>query len=279
MDLPSINSPKTPATPASPVDITIRRESDPEEIISFTDCQELAKTVRFCSKSLIEGNWVDVPDIRGGKPRFIPSNFESAKAYLRASVEVLPSARRVQPNSDTPLTSHPRSEPEMGVCHACHGPIGGGAHQGSAPGKGICSHKHSHFCKGGISENLSWAPCPSGYIYNPDLDLASGTGFESTLHTFNFRAGSQQNGPSSSTPAADDINVYPDNQQQVSLPPQIVDRFPGIVNSDRRQLSREFPDPDLRTPGIVHMDRGASGGVSPAHQVNGVPENIQNRID
>jgi hypothetical protein len=193
MELPVIESPKTPATPDSPADITIQKEGEPLEPISFTDCQELARAVRFCSQSLIEGNWVEIPDVRGRKPRFIPDNFESAKAFLRASLGGIPPTRYPRSSLDTPVTSHPRPQSEMGVCHGCHGPIGGGAHQGSALGKGFCTHQHSHFCKGGIPENESWAPCPPGYMYNSDLDLASGPGFESTLNTF-----TQQPGPISS---------------------------------------------------------------------------------
>ena len=129
----------------SPRDRTVLEDPEPApngEILTFGDCQELARAVKDCSKSLIEGNWVEIPDIRGARPRFIPGNFESAKAFLKASVESLPRTRtrhRLSRGSvsDTPLTS--RKTPEMGVCHGCHGHIGGGAHQGSAPGKNICT--------------------------------------------------------------------------------------------------------------------------------------------
>ena len=292
MDLPSIATPKTPVTPNSPADITVHRISAPEEIVSFSDCQALARAVKVCSRSLVEGDWVDITDIRGRKPRFIPSNFESAKAFLRSSVEqISPAILAIQSTSVTPVTSHPR--PSMAICHACHGPIGGGAHTGSALGKGICSHQHSHFCKGGIVENQTWAPCPEGYIYNQDLDLASGPGFESTLQTFNFQAGNQDIGPSSSTPAAHD-GVVSGMQQgsQTILPPftaevdqnpldqeySTVDRFPGV--GERRQLSREFPaDPDTRIPSRVSMDMGAAGGESPAHHGHVISENVQNNIE
>ena len=196
MELEAIDSPTTPATPLSPADITIQRGGGDSEPISYSECQELVQAVKECSQSLIEGNWVEIPDIRGKTPRFIPDNFESAKAFLRASIQGISSRKDRVSNLETPVTSHPRHQADMGVCHQCHGPIGGGAHQGSAFGKGICSLKpeHSHFCKGGIIENDSWAACPQGYVYNADLDLASGPGFESTLHTFNFQAGIQLNG-------------------------------------------------------------------------------------
>ena len=221
MELPVIGTPKTPGTPATPLDITIQRGSSPVEPITFTACQELAKTVRQCSQSLIEGSWVDIPDVRGKKPRFIPNNFESAKAFLRSSLSQIESRVPLRSRSATPVTSHSRPSTTMGVCHQCHGPIGDGAHQGSAFGKGVCSFNHSHFCRGGVPENDSWAPCPQGYSFNPDLDLASGTGFESTLGVSNF-----QNGPTSSTPALPTNNA-PTVQQQFPLTDSVIPAPPG----------------------------------------------------
>ena len=275
------------SAPSSPTDLTIQ---EGECVISFSDCQELARSVKLASESLVEGSWVDISDIRGSKPRFIPDNFESAKAFLRASVAGILSTPST--NFSTPVTSRSKESSDMGVCHQCHGPIGAGAHQGSAFGKGVCSHQHSHFCRGSIVENLSWAPCPPGYIYNPDLDLASGPGFESTLDTFNFQAGAgnQQNGPSSSTPVVGD-----DGQAGLLQPHQLgpiragggqpplghstADRFPGVDNCDRRQLDREYPHTDNRFPSRVNMDQGAVGGGSPANNGHHISENIQNNIE
>jgi hypothetical protein len=283
MELPAIDSPQTPGTPDSPADITIQREGCPVQPFSFSDCQELARTVRQCSQSLIEGSWVDISDVRGRKPRFIPNNFESAKAFLRASVNKIPETHHIISRSDTPVTSHPKGHSSMGVCHECHGPIGGGAHQGSALGKGICTFVHSHFCKGGIPENESWAACPLGYIYNQDLDLASGTGFESTMGLSNF-----QPGPASSTPASDPTlfphvspHLIPGPVATLAPPvphhgmQAIGDRYPGMAAAgDWRRIGREFPtsDPDTRVPGMVSFNDGAG---APSH----VPETIQDRID
>ena len=291
MELPAIDSPQTPGTPDSPPDITIQREGNLVQPFSFSDCQELARTVRKCSQSLIEGSWVDVSDVRGRKPRFIPNDFESAKAFLRASVNRIPETQLRVTQADTPVTSHPKGHSSMGVCHQCHGPIGGGAHQGSALGKGICTFVHSHFCKGGIPENESWAPCPNDYIYNRDLDLASGTGFESTMGLSNF-----QHGPASSTPASG-INTAPNTAPpmfprvsphllpgpEANLAPPvphhgmqaIEDRYPGIVAAgDRRRIGREFPpsDPDTRVPSMISL----TGGAGPQSLI---PETIQDRID
>ena len=154
MDLPDIRSQETSASPTSPANTEV--QGDPKETpISFFECQDLVRTEKECSRSLIEGAWVDIANTRGRKKRFIPGNFEAAKEFLRASAEGL-SESRVS-SSETPVTSHPQKS-RMAVCHGCHGPMGGGAHQGSAPGKGVCSHPHSIFCKGGVVENLSWAP-------------------------------------------------------------------------------------------------------------------------
>ena len=49
--------------------------------------------------------------------------------------------------------------------------------------------------------SLTTEPSPPGYTHNPDLVLASGPGFESTLNTFNFQPNSHQPGHTSSTPA------------------------------------------------------------------------------
>ena len=61
------------------------------------------------------------------------------------------------------------------------------------------------------------------------------------------------------------------------------DRYPGVVNHERRTLGREFPpaDPDNKMPGMFNMDNGAAGGVSPLHQAQPhvISENIQNKID
>ena len=187
----------------------------------------------------------------------------------------------------------------MGVCHQCHGPIGGCAHTGSAFGKGICTLRpeHSHFCKGGILGNDSWAACPLGYMYNADLDLAAGPGFEGTMDTFNFQAGIQ-NGPASSTPAGGQPQSHPGTggQQQVlhldsgpyteldhdsvnQLIPRLArlqateERYPGVMNGEQRVLDREFPPtpPENFAPNL--QPAGVDGAVG------GIPEHIQSEIE
>jgi hypothetical protein len=60
--------------------------------------------------------------------------------------------------------------------------MGNGAHNGSAPGKGVCTLPHTLTCSGGIVEDASWAPCPEGYMPG----LLGATGFEQTLHQADF---------------------------------------------------------------------------------------------
>ena len=77
LDLQVIDSPKTPATPLSPADITAVRSS--AEVLSFHECVDIARAVRYCSKSLIDGTWSEESTIRGRRPIFTPNGFESAK--------------------------------------------------------------------------------------------------------------------------------------------------------------------------------------------------------
>ena len=290
MDQPDSKSLKTPTSSTSPVSVEAQRHLT-ETPISYSECQNLARAVNECSQSLIEGTWVDISHSRGRKKRFIPGNFESAKQFLRASVEGISRSSVSRP--ETPLTSHP-SKSRMAVCHGCHGPIGGGAHQGSAPGKGVCSHPHSILCKGGVVENLSWAACPPNYVYDPNLVLANGSGFDSTLHTFQFQPGGQQFGPNSSTPGTNS-GLHEEQVVQQTLPPappplpgqhpvthagggggqmsgttepSTVSRYPG-VGGDRRLLEREFPP--TTTPQIQTQPQ--------ANQSETLTENVQNKIN
>ena len=80
---------KNPAIPnsSSGLDCTPQGSDSFDNPISFSDCQDLARSVKACSRSLIEGTWVDITHSRGRKKRFIPGSFEAAKEFLRASVE------------------------------------------------------------------------------------------------------------------------------------------------------------------------------------------------
>ena len=152
----------------------------------------------------------------------IPGSCDEAKQLLRDSVKRVsslplpprPPKKQVDPTA-TPVTSRV----EM-ICHGCHGPVGDGAHQGSATGKNRCSLQHYASCQGGVPESENWRSCPifipgsqrEAQLGNPgqpqQLYASPGVaGFTQTLSETQFGNGMQQNQagfngqPSSSTPA------------------------------------------------------------------------------
>ena len=196
LDIPETGSSQSVASIQSSSESTSPRKSGSEdEPFSYPECVDLAKAVRYCSDTLIEGVWSEESTVRGRTQVFTPRNFQSAKAFLRASVETINSRRLSRSLADTPLTSRPRSQPRMPTCHGCHGPMGHSQHQGSAPGKDVCTLPHSMYCRGGVIEDLSWSACPPHYQYNTDLDLASATGFESTMSDTAFGPSQSQQQP------------------------------------------------------------------------------------
>ena len=83
--------------------------------------------------------------------------------------------------------------------------MGQGAHQGSAPGKNLCTLPHSLNCPGGVIENDSWRACPDGYVFHGQTVPESG--FVSTMNMSGFM---------SSTPY-----LGPAEQAATSLPPPL----------------------------------------------------------
>ena len=187
----------------------------------------------------------------------------------------------------------------MPTCHGCHGPMGQGQHQGSAPGKAVCSLRHSMYCRGGVIEDLSWKACPPEYQYNPNLDMANGPGFESTLDIPDFHSNRQQLGPTNSTPLMNaDIGQHTpagtappshggpyDESSLGAISRNGEDRFPSRVN-----LGEQFPT-QLSAPGAaapLYVDEGGlaapqygpdDGAAGGQQAFRAVPENIQNQID
>ena len=280
----------TPGTPDIPEDISTAaggQSSQPvwstvSEPVSFEGCQELARAVKYCSKSLIEGTWTEDSTVRGRRPLFRPADFESAKAFLRASVEVVQSRKSNRSVSDTPLSSRVGTAEEMVTCHGCHGRMGQGQHQGSAPGKIPCTLPHSFYCRGGVIEDVSWRACPTGYVFDPNVDLAAGPGFENTLGSMNFQPPSQnQHGPGFSTP------IFQSDGQHLQGPPQHdplvpegqavhFSQVPQPQNVSLGAISRQIVGE--RHPTMVQIDRRILSQEFPPSNVPHVPEAFQDRI-
>ena len=112
----------------------------------------------------------------------IPSSLDQAKTFLsNQSVRLPPRFPRVRFDPlQTSLSA--RSDKEEMICHGCHSQMGGGAHNGSAPGKNLCTFLHSSTCAGGIMEDADWKGCPNDYIPG----LISASGFEQTLQQTDF---------------------------------------------------------------------------------------------
>ena len=92
------------------------------------------------------------------------------------------------------------------TCHGCHGPVGAGAHIGSAIGKARCSLPHNILCRGNIVEDGSWRACPPNFVFDPNL-VVSNTGFESTLNPSAFNPELEQGStPNISSPANSPVN-------------------------------------------------------------------------
>ena len=278
------SSETTPSTPDSvnQTDTTVQGQ-DGE---AYSECVDIVRAVKYCSRSLIEGTWTEEPTVRGPSSVFTPKNFESAKAFLRASVEAVHAKNLSRSLSSTPLTSKPSTTKEkvMPTCHGCHGPMGQGQHQGSAPGKQPCTLPHSLYCRGGVIEDSSWKACPPGYQFDPSIDLANGPGFEETLGTQDFYDTRRLSARMYSMPALGDDRAHytpPTQQDRSGAVSRLVERFPGRVN-----VESSSPLPDEATSLLQSGGQIQGGHVDAPHQQRGtgpvaqqLQEQIQNEIE
>ena len=111
---------------------------------------------------------------------FKPSSAAEAKAFLLQVASQLPPGS-VKVSADTPRTSRLdkwQGRPDTMLCHGCHGPMGDGAHNGSAIGKNLCTLEHNPACQGGVRDDPTWRACPPNHVYQ---------GFEQTLSSQDFR--------------------------------------------------------------------------------------------
>ena len=115
---------------------------------------------------------------------FKPSSAAEAKAFLRQIAIQLPTGIS-NFGSETPRSSRTVKwkgrQPDM-ICHGCHGPMGGGAHNGSAIGKNNCTLLHHPSCPGGVEDDVNWRACTAGYVHQQLPE----TGFEQSLLTQDF---------------------------------------------------------------------------------------------
>ena len=253
-DIPVQDSPKTPVTPRSPVDISVAS-------------QKISGSVE--SRPIEGGTWTRLKF--SSDPVYDPPSVEVAKRFLRTAFGTkgfeLPSGFR-QLTSDTPLTSsQPCQDPatcppakmqnRVMTCHACHLVMGGGNHNGSAPGKNVCTLKHSNLCLGGIPESDNWKGCPVGYVSN--YQSYNVTGFSQTLDDNHFQLAQ------SSTPAvtpgpglAFQQSQISGQQQQVPVPHGIFSQ--GTVTGSPALLGAAGST--TATPGLPPLDRIGSGSSS-----------------
>ena len=208
LEIPVKDSPKTPETPDSPV-VVSRSAKGPEGKSSLVSRKTGLDTGGF------RGIWRTKPN--HGPHRdvtaFKPASSSEAKAFLNQLASQLPPSVSSL-SGDTSRSS--RTEKWLGrpvnmPCHGCHGPIGGGAHNGSAPGKNICSLVHHPSCPGGIKEDDDYKACPNNYVFQETT-----MGFEETMSSQDFIQTQTQfiPDPNLSTGSSGQSQPYIPTQQQ-----------------------------------------------------------------
>ena len=174
----------------------------------------------------------------------------------------------------------------MPVCHGCHGVMGQGQHQGSAPGKNVCTLGHSPFCRGGVVEDASWKACPSCYVFNPNIQLATESGFESTMVTADFQPRSHGFGPASSTPATTPLST-----PQRAQPSQVTgyqaqgatggERFPSLMAGAATQSQAEglgsASEASIPQPGIQQVSEEIQSKIDNHRAANQAENLVSNR--
>ena len=171
------------------------------------------------------------------------------------------------------------------ICHGCHTILGNGAHQGSAIGKARCVMPHSLLCKGNIEETDSWRACPSGYVYNPDVEINSYTGFTDTLDPSVFQPGlNRRSTPSGSSQSLNGVisqtivNRANDDRTVVNRNNSYQDQV--IVGDAERErlerLSRQAAGEGARSKVVQPVISQNSASTDTA--LSGLPEHILAQI-
>ena len=225
LDCPPVqDSPSTPATPESPPDITLSvAEVGSEGYQSKSPVTCVApglvtplSTALSCPVTPVTTALSDSAHLslygrlrvcrdknRTPTTLFEPLTCESAKTFLSAA-RLPPRFPFRRDPLETPKTS--RNRAYTMICHGCHMQMGQGAHNGSAPGKALCTLPHSVSCLGGIIEDNTWRACPPGYAHHGQTVPTSG--FQDTLSMTDFM---------SSTPASGAVGLF----RQPQLTPQV----------------------------------------------------------
>ena len=198
VEIPVKDSPETPKTPDIPSDISRSvKTSDSKRFL--LDPQSVLRTEGFSGYWRTKKNHGPHRDVKA----FKPASAEEAKAFLsQISLQLQP--KLLVFSSETPRSSRTvklRGRSGDMPCHGCHGPLGGGAHNGSAPGKDICTLPHHPSCPGGVVEDKDYRACIHGYVHQPQL--VPETGFDQTLSSQDFLATQSQSTTLLSGPGTD----------------------------------------------------------------------------
>ena len=239
VEIPVKDSPETPKTPDSPSDISRSVKTSNKQRF-LLDPQLVLKTGGFSGYWRTKRNHGPHRDVKA----FKPASAEEAKAFLsQISLQLQP--RLLVFSSETPSSSSTvklQGRPGDMPCHGCHGPLGGGAHNGSVPGKDHCTLPHHPSCLGGVVDDKDYRACIDGYVYQPQL--VPETGFDHTLSSQDFLATQSQSTPLISGPGTD------------------VNYRQGLSGQDTTHLSSHH----MPTPGLSQ----------PAHIIN---QNMQSQMD
>jgi len=180
--------------------------------VTFRQCEGGER--KNSSVQIFEGTWKLISKSRDNTSthQFIPGSLESAKSFLKSAESLW---KQTMDNTASVSGAH---NVVVNTCHGCHGPVGSGAHMGSAIGKARCSLPHYILCRGNINEDPSWRACPPNYVFDSNL-VVSNTGFESTLNPSAFSLPPQQmSTPLTSSPTNSNKNEVQgsDNSQMVN---------------------------------------------------------------
>ena len=242
--IPVQDSPRTPSTPDIRSDLSLRTPSTPDtkNDLTLSAAQSSLGLARVSEISTRTKKFLG----NRNPLVFQPTSLDTAKNFLLGQKVVLPprNPNRRFISFNTPLSSP--TQPSAMICHGCHGRMGQGAHDGSAPGKNVCSLPHSSDCPGSVVEDDLWRSCPVGYHF--------GMGFERTLQQSDFmqqHSSTGIQGPGSLVPPQPHFVTPQTDRQDLGMPEQgfhLVDhqadqQFRQASVSGQQQIQPSFSTP------------------------------------